>query len=392
MSSTVNDKFAEWNGEHSYIASGSISESLFVTFLPPTVRSRIPHLSSLRRIARNLSTPDAKSRPRPKSAPVYLSADTAGNVFDLYQHSRSSHNSHSHSSEVVTEEQHRDLERPDTPTLLPSLTHTPSPSAASSRPETPGFPCERELGLDGGTEGLRMDDRGQSHSRSRSDAIRASPSLQLSYARPLDLQHDNERQHTAVALATAQGLVQVANTPASPPELRRTLIIDAIRYLCQTLPSDLSDTEVERFHSGLPDRVQAYDASRKEVEVPRSSLRILVANTLTQLFLLVAFLIPYILYLLDALYRFERHNRFSERIIIAVLGFLTVCGDTGVNVQKAVDDFGQSEMGGYIVRGVQWTWQGVVGGFGDGVGEGWRILHDRMNEETVPDVQRTDTS
>ena len=179
------------------------------------------------------------------------------------------------------------------------------------------------------------------------------------------------------AILPALTLLSTAHyTYSASPELSRPLVLDATTYLLRALPKDLSERELESLREVLPVQLlqRVEDVAPKQTKPQQSSLRTFIATTLTQIFIAIALLLPYFKRVLETLYRMERRHHISERILVSCMGLVTVCEDKSVDLQYALGKFSQTRVGSQVVGSIGWTWDGLVGGFTDGFGQGVKIL------------------
>lgn len=358
----------------SYIVPTSPGFTSLYTYLPSAVKSRIPRLKTLRRTIR-WSSPDMPTHgvvPQHSTHTFERSSRSAGSVTELlYQHPFIGHG-----TELVTRDQYFTLTnvRPDSPESTACLTD--ASSAPSSRPVTPQWNTEAASSTQNDTTDL---------TKHEGDV----PSQQLIYAHP----HINPAiYYTNPNLSNpipAISLLTLATRPTTPPDLSRLLTLDAIYYLLRILPSDLSDHEIHRISSSLPPQVLTQSISPSPKSSPLSSstspteskfLRSTISLLLTNLFLLLALILPQILRLATIAYSFERRHQLSERLLVLFLGLLTTLGEKGIDVETSMERFGRSKTGKRFLEWILGTWLAVVGGLRDGLGEGMGILIATLKE------------
>ncbi|KAJ5925943.1 hypothetical protein N7454_007453 [Penicillium verhagenii] len=175
-----------------------------------------------------------------------------------------------------------------------------------------------------------------------------------------------------------------AQQPQADGRLARSLYINALMYLLDALPSDLTLEETTMIQCRLPDDVkssiaissQPYSAqleSRmcpKAVPPSRSYLHRLLASTIVQLFILARFLLPYFRLLLRQVYEYERSHRIAQRIVTTTLDAADGLGKKSVNIGSAFCRFNEGRVGAAVADLASWWVEGIAGGIYEGVGEG----------------------
>ena len=147
-------------------------------------------------------------------------------------------------------------------------------------------------------------------------------------------------------------------------------------YLLRALPKDLTEREIGNIREVMPPQ---FLSTQREIGIKDSSssqwdLRSFIATTLIQFFVILALILPYCTRAFGTLYRIERRNRIAERLLVLIMGLVTACEDKSVGFNEAVGRFSESKIGNAVVETIIWSWDGLVGGFSDGIGQGVKIL------------------
>ncbi|KAJ5764929.1 hypothetical protein N7520_004488 [Penicillium odoratum] len=170
--------------------------------------------------------------------------------------------------------------------------------------------------------------------------------------------------------------------------LARSLYINALMYLLDALPSDLTAEETAMLQYRLPEVVKSSIAtssqpcptqledrmSQKAITPPRSYLHRLLASMIVQIFLLARFLLPYFRLLLRQVYEFERSHHITQRVVTATLDAADGLGKKGVDISSAVCRLNQGRVGVAVANIASWWVEEVAGGIYEGVGEGMMHL------------------
>ncbi|RHZ59829.1 hypothetical protein CDV55_100425 [Aspergillus turcosus] len=175
----------------------------------------------------------------------------------------------------------------------------------------------------------------------------------------------------------------------------RSLYINALGYLLDALPADLTDEESMTIHHNLPARIKATLAAPAPAQpgagagaavtmvnqgagtrypAERSYLHRLLASSIVQFFLIVQFLLPYVKILLHQVYRYERSHRITERLVTATLDAADSLGKGSVSLGSTVLRLNEGKVGTAFTNLAAWWVEGVAGGIYEGVGEGMMIL------------------
>ncbi|KAJ5167374.1 uncharacterized protein N7482_006155 [Penicillium canariense] len=179
-----------------------------------------------------------------------------------------------------------------------------------------------------------------------------------------------------------------AQQPQADGRLARSLYINAVMYLLDALPSNLTAEETLMLQHRLPEPVKESIASSsqphlarlegptqlKTFQPPRSYLHRLLASTIVQIFLILRFLLPYLRLFLRQLYEYERSHRITERIVTTILDAADGLGKSSVNIGSAVCKLNGGRVGTAVGNLAAWWVEGIAGGIYEGVGEGMMQL------------------
>jgi hypothetical protein len=199
------------------------------------------------------------------------------------------------------------------------------------------------------------------------------------------------------ALFVAANLLRNAGYEAqqthTDSRLVRSLYINALLYLLDALPEDLTSDEAHSLQSRLPEPIKvaisALPASTDEqgpvdgkqsrfvrARCPRqpSYLHRILSTTIVCCFLIIQFLIPYVKLVVRNLYQYERSHRITERVIAALLKTADSLGKGSANFGSTMMGFGKGRVGAAASSFAAWWIESVASGIYDGVGEGMVML------------------
>lgn len=179
-----------------------------------------------------------------------------------------------------------------------------------------------------------------------------------------------------------------AQQPRADGRLARSLYINAIMYLLDALPPDLTAEETIMIEHRLPQSVKAAIAAEHQIhparlEGPgdarpgppaRSYLHRLLASVIVQMFLIVRFILPYAKLFLRNVYAYERSHRLTERFVTTTLDAADGLGKSSVNIGSAVCKLNEGKVGTAVGNLAAWWVEGIAGGVYEGVGEGMMQL------------------
>lgn len=174
-----------------------------------------------------------------------------------------------------------------------------------------------------------------------------------------------------------------AQQPHADGRLVRSLYVNALMYLLDALPTDLTLEETTMLGSRLPHPVklsilespqpnptQLEGRISTKAAPPRSYLHRLLASIIVHVFLLIRFFLPYIRILLRWAYEYERSHRITQRIVATTLDAADGLGKKSVDIGSTVCKFNEGRFGTAVGNLVSWWIEGIAGGMYEGVGEG----------------------
>ncbi|KUM57273.1 hypothetical protein ACN42_g9917 [Penicillium freii] len=173
-----------------------------------------------------------------------------------------------------------------------------------------------------------------------------------------------------------------AQQPQPDGRLARSLYVNALVYLLDALPPDLTAEETSMLQRNIPEPVKVGlttyppppeymdGADHKIRPQQRSYLHKILASTIVHLFILLRFIIPYAKVLMRQLYEYERTHRITERIVTTTLEAADGLGKGSANIGAAVCKFNEGRVGVALTNFAAWWMEGVAGGIYEGVGEG----------------------
>ncbi|KXG49365.1 uncharacterized protein PGRI_032350 [Penicillium griseofulvum] len=185
-----------------------------------------------------------------------------------------------------------------------------------------------------------------------------------------------------------------AQQPQPDGRLTRSLYVNALVYLLDALPSDLTDEETSMLQRHIPEPVKAglttypqpsgyMDSANKMSPQPRSYLHKILASVIVQLFILLRLLLPYAKVFILQLYEYEHTHRITERIVTTTLEAANGLAKGSINLGTAVCKFNEGRVGAAISNFAAWWMEGVAGGIYEGVGEGMVHLGLSGKEEDL---------
>ncbi|KAJ5131383.1 uncharacterized protein N7515_007422 [Penicillium bovifimosum] len=228
------------------------------------------------------------------------------------------------------------------------------------------------------------DDLDLDSSSGRSDSSREEMGSPAKYETESGLRWNRGRGPTE-AINLLRNAGYEAQQVQADGRLVRSLYVNALVYLLDALPADLTAEETSTLRHHVPEPVKADlmtcsqpprylgDASHKVESHPKSYLHKALASTIVQLFILLRFILPYAKLLLCQLYEYERTHRITERIMTTTLDAADGLGKGSLNIGAAVCKFNEGRVGAALSNFAGWWMEGVAGGIYEGVGEG--MLH-----------------
>ncbi|PWY88766.1 hypothetical protein BO94DRAFT_545848 [Aspergillus sclerotioniger CBS 115572] len=186
-------------------------------------------------------------------------------------------------------------------------------------------------------------------------------------------------------IVPAIGLLQNATREAQQHQcdnrLARLLYINALGYLLDGLPADMTDDEVRTIQHNLPADVREALPAPVKTGTPagdrhppyppeRSYLHRLLASSIIKFFLLVQFFMPHVKVLMRIMYEYERSHQITERAITTAHSL----GRGGVNLGSAILNFNEGKVGATLSNLAAWWVEGIAGGIHEGMGEGMIMM------------------
>lgn len=180
-------------------------------------------------------------------------------------------------------------------------------------------------------------------------------------------------RHGSNTLQTS--LAESQTSDAQSQAFSRQLYLDAMAYLIQGLPSDLSDQETLHLKNALPDSLK--DSTPPETTQSRhrnpSLLHRSLASTIIAICLLLRLALPYIKLFIAAASSYDRTHHVRER----VFAFSVTAADLFGRRSMAL---ASTAMTNEVVWGAVKYWvDGIRGGLNEGLGEGLKVI-EAQNE------------
>lgn len=194
-----------------------------------------------------------------------------------------------------------------------------------------------------------------------------------------------------LALAAHESTEPSSDAASATQHFSRHLYVDGLTYLLRALPEDLSEGERLSIRTALPVGIaspqvafigpdQTLPAPPQEVPLIEENSRDvsvihrIFAFITIQFFIVVHFLLPYIKLFIGQVYRYERENRVSERVLRSSLDTIDNVGQRSIQVADAVCKLNDGKVGQAMHEFGCWWIQGMVGGLHEGIGEGLAIV------------------
>ena len=320
--------------------SSSHVSSLY-TFLPKSLTSRMPVLSSIRRSMRLVVT---RQQPTGSCAPAETIVDVASTV------ERNDALHHLRDAQMATREHTWQIRGPD-------------------------------LGP-------------RSSTRETLDLASASEDR---YHRPYDLAQlpsvtsrlggiDWNTATTGVLL-WIRARLQARQSHANAAALR-SQHIHSLTYMLRALPEDMTQVELDIIRDVLPpgvsgktagmqDRVPRYSNACPERSSASSGSNLLgrsIAFIIVQLALLFSFVLPLLTQFLSLCLRYERRHRLTERALIHGGKALEALGEKGLDLRDVFFRFSEGRVGEAVSKAGTWVANGVVHGVNDGAGKSLVVI------------------
>lgn len=161
----------------------------------------------------------------------------------------------------------------------------------------------------------------------------------------------------------------------------RQLYLDAVSYLLQGLPSNLSDQEILHIQKAIPSEVKAVqppgsDQIRSILQQhqplkPPSMLHRSLASAIILLCVILKLFLPYLKYLVQTAYRYDREYKVREKI------FATGMQATNTLGKRATEVVSTALGSELVMETVGYCVEGICGGVTEGLGEGMKAIEGR---------------
>lgn len=168
------------------------------------------------------------------------------------------------------------------------------------------------------------------------------------------------------------------------------MYINALGYLLDAIPKDLTPEESVRIERSLPVKIKASlpapadltscatcgpnHQANTRLTPRRSSLHRLLASSILQFFIILHFLMPYIKIMIRKIYQFERSHRITERAIAATASAADRVTKSGLSLGFDILNMREGQVAIGASNLLAWWVEGIAGGVCEGVGEGMTIL------------------
>ncbi|KAH8802954.1 hypothetical protein F5884DRAFT_491140 [Xylogone sp. PMI_703] len=168
----------------------------------------------------------------------------------------------------------------------------------------------------------------------------------------------------------------------------RQLYLYSLTYLLRALPADLTTEDQLSIRSALAEVIASpfhiqLDPLQSSQTSPESDSRAsntpsflhrTVAFTILNLFIIIHFLFPYLKYMLENAYAYERKHKISERVVSHGLDMADACGEKRVTVTEAISGIADGRVGRIIGEAGAWIVEEVVGGVNEGITDGIAVF------------------
>lgn len=175
-------------------------------------------------------------------------------------------------------------------------------------------------------------------------------------------------RHGSNTLQTSLAESQSSN--AQTQAFSRQIYIDAVAYLAQGLPCDLTDQEILHLRNALPEPLTDLTPPREIPQKKRtpSLLHRSLASTIVAICLLVRLAFPYIKLFIAAVYSYDRTYNVRERLFAFGVTAADSLGKTSMALAGTA-------MTNEVVLGAVTYWvDGICGGVSEGLGEGMKVI------------------
>lgn len=184
---------------------------------------------------------------------------------------------------------------------------------------------------------------------------------------------NNERKSlTRAGSTTLQTSLAESRTEAQDQAFSRQLYLDAMAYLVQGLPSDLTDQELSHLKEALPESLK--DSGPPKTPQPRhtkhnrSLLHRILASTIIIVCLLLRLALPYIKLLVAVAHKYDRAHHVRERLLAFAVTATDSFGKTGMTLAS------RAMTNGIVLGAITYWVDGIRGGLNEGLGEGLKVI------------------
>lgn len=188
-----------------------------------------------------------------------------------------------------------------------------------------------------------------------------------------DTQRERLTRPGSTTLQTSLAESQISD--AHSQAFSRQLYLDAMAYLIQGLPSDLTDQEILHLKKALPESLKrsAPPKTIQPTERNPSLLHRSLASTIIAICLLLRLALPYIKLLVALAYNYDRAHHVKERLLAFSINTADIFGRRSMALASTA-------MTNEVVLGAVTYWvDGIRGGLNEGLGEGLKVI-EAQNE------------
>ena len=188
-----------------------------------------------------------------------------------------------------------------------------------------------------------------------------------------DSSRDRLKKSGSTTLQTS--LAESQTSDAQSQAFSRKLYLDAMAYLIQGLPSDLTDQEIFHLKNALPESLTDSTPSKTAQPTKRnpSLLHRSLASTIIAICLLLRLVLPYIKLFIAMAYSYDRAHHVRERLLAFSVAAVDSFGKRGIALASTA-------ITNQVVLGAVTYWvDGIRGGLNEGLGEGLKVI-EAQNE------------
>ncbi|PVI04119.1 hypothetical protein DM02DRAFT_519445 [Periconia macrospinosa] len=177
--------------------------------------------------------------------------------------------------------------------------------------------------------------------------------------------------------------------------LTRQLYIHGMTYLLRGLPSDLTPEETVCLQAAIPSNLavvhteactQPMIAFPQDPATPReppedpSTLHRVIAILVFQTFVMIEFLLPYIKLLAGHAYRFEKEHKITQKMVNNGLMTADLLRQRSLELSHTVCQMNDGKVGQALNDMVIWMVRGLTGGFQQGVTDGITMMSNERSK------------